>query len=83
MGIKKYKNLFQTSNGKKKARLSVASNNSKKSEELMEQELRKEKNIKEKAEVEQLQKAISQKLKDPAMAKKAAQILEELLKGIK
>lgn len=34
----------------------------------------------EKAEIERLQKSIGQKLKDPQMAKKAAQLIEEIIK---
>ena len=40
----------------------------------------KNETIKEKAEIEAFKKAIEKKLKDPAMAKKAAQIIEEMLK---
>ena len=81
MGLKKFKDLFNKSSGKEqKSHLSAAST-SKKDDAMEPERLRstKDENLKTKLEVEQLQKLINQKLKDPAMAKKAAQILEEML----
>lgn len=37
-------------------------------------------NISDKAEIEQYQKVIAEKLRDPEMAKKAAMIIERMLK---
>jgi len=79
MVAKKFKNLFIKSSEQKLA----ASN---KTGEKMEPAINKKptpsqnENVKEKAEIEAFKKAIENKLKDPAMAKKAAQILEEMLK---
>ena len=80
MGLKKFKNLFSKSSGEeKKPHLSAASTSKEPPMEVERQRPSKEENQKAKLEVEQLQKLITNKLKDPAMAKKAASILEEML----
>jgi hypothetical protein len=88
MGIKKLKDLFFGKDGgqKKKPSLSVVQKSEEKSMEATKERSKKsadKDNVQAKREVELLQKAIAQKLKDPAMAKKAAQILEEMLNGKK
>ncbi len=71
MGAKKLHNLFST---KEKVLSSQALKKSKTELETKEQA------IKDKAAIESYTKAIQEKLKDPEMAKKAAQILEQMLK---
>jgi hypothetical protein len=79
MVAKKFKNLFIQSSERKLAA-------SKKTGANVEPAISKtpspsqSENIKDKAEIEAFKKAIEKKLKDPEMAKKAAQIIEELLK---
>ncbi len=82
MGVKKFQNLFK--NNEASAKKTEAS--SKKSQEV-DMEARKDstnsntKNVADKASVEQMKKLIQNKLQDPTMAKKAAQIISELLNG--
>jgi hypothetical protein len=70
MGVKKLHNLFTA---KEKT-------TSKKSNQDFAD---KQQSIKDKAEIDSYLKAIHEKLADPNMAKKAAQILEEMLKKSK
>ena len=82
MGVKKFQNLFK--NNEASAKKTEAS--SKKTKEV-DMEASKDttnsntKNVADKASVEQMKKLIQNKLQDPAMAKKAAQIISELLNG--
>ena len=88
MGLKKYKNLF-TGSGKKKS--SATSNTSEKNMSSPATDTNKEPKkrnvptdqVSDKAQIEQLRKIISSKLKDPSVAKKAAQLIEEMLKNSK
>ena len=66
MTAKKYKKLYNSSGGAKQ------SASASKAEEA-------KKNNADKQVIEQLQKLIGQKLKDPNMAKKAAQVISEML----
>ncbi len=86
MGLKKFKNLFTGSAQKK----SSSTSNTKEikmaapaidTEKSPKRKSPSTSDIEDKAKVEQLQKIIQKKLKDPQNAKKAAQIIEEMLKN--
>ncbi|EQC44758.1 hypothetical protein [Bacteriovorax sp. Seq25_V] len=77
MGVKKFQNLFK--NNEASAKKTGASSNEANMEARKESANSNNKNVADKASVEQMTKLIQNKLKDPAMAKKAAQIIEELL----
>jgi len=74
MGAKKLHNLFSPAQKKEKKTTSLAVKQTKEN---------KEQSIKDKREIESYVEAIRGKLQDPEMAKKAAQILEEMLKSSK
>ena len=88
MGVKKFKNLYKNSGSSqsKKAPSSTSKESLKMAEPARDRSTKTKEdktNIADKAQIEQLRKVISKKMNDPAMAKKAAQIIEEMLKGEK
>ena len=86
MGVKKFKNLFQGSAKKKPSSASTTKEQKMTSPATNIEETKKRPNINhdnvaDKAQIEQLKKSINKKLNDPEIAKKAAQIIEEMLKN--
>ncbi|GEM_PF-3749491 len=77
MGLKKIQNLFKDKKSKEQVSpaLSLAA-----AEKERVKDSSKKDSIQEKTEIEAYIKSINSKLKDPAMAKKAAQILESWTK---
>ncbi|PIK14747.1 hypothetical protein [Halobacteriovorax sp. JY17] len=77
MGLKKIQNLFKDKKVKEQARpaLSLAT-----AEQERPKTTGQSQSVNEKAEIEAYIKSINSKLKDPQMAKKAAQILESWTK---
>lgn len=78
MGLKKYQNLYKTSGASAQKEAPVTR------EESMEQtqinpRSKSNNNTEEKVLIENLKKLISGKLKDPQMAKKAAQIITDMM----
>lgn len=85
MPARKFKNLFKENktSGEKSQNKKLTTSNKEKSDmepAIDRSKNSKEKNTQEKTEIEMFKKAIEKKLKDPAMAKKAAQIISDLLK---
>lgn len=74
MGVKKFKNLFTPSGSKKQFKTASGT-----TEPARSNPKEKEQSIRDKAEIESYIKSINSKLKDPKMAKKAGQILNNWL----
>ena len=79
MGVKKFKNLFSKGSAQK----SLSASHTKKEDKMEPTKSRdpktKQNNVHDKQAIEQLRKLISGKFKDPAAAKKAAQIIEQMI----
>lgn len=81
MGAKKFQNLFKKYTNEVSAKTETSSTNPGINMGAKKQESTKPntRNIRDKAEVEQLQKLIINKLKQPENAKKAAQIISDMI----
>ncbi len=83
MGVKKFKNLFKSGSSSSSSKISNPKEISMSEPARQIDHDKSKTNIADKASVKQLKKAITKKLENPEGAKKAAQIIEELLKNSK
>lgn len=80
MGAKKFHNLFKKSGASKSAEAPLKSaEQDMHTNTVKDSDTKKISNTQDKVVVENLKNVINAKLKDPAMAKKAAQIIQDLL----
>lgn len=79
MSAKKFHNLFKKSEASPKSEASLKERSMNTQNSSQPKTDTKVTNTQDKATVESLKSAINAKLKDPAMAKKAAQIITDLL----